>query len=182
MILPSKALERSRMRTRRATVKDAENIAYCQMRGWQEGYKGIVSDDFLKTINLQESVERWQGNLSDMTNEKYTLVAMEKGKCLGFLSVGPPRDSDAGFDSELWAIYIDPEYWGQGVGRKLFQRMVKDLKARDIKNTYVWCLKDNMNGRKFYKALGGVHIYGLAKKFVLEEQILEEVPFGWVSL
>ena len=182
MISPSKALESSRMIVRRARISDAHDIARCQMLGWQRGYKGIVSDDFLNSINLRDSIERWTNNLSEMTDDKYTLVAEMDGQGVGFLSVGPPRDGQEGFKSELWAIYIDPDYWGRGVGRALFDQMVLDLKSRDIHNTYVWCLRDNDRGRKFYEALGGEHIKGLAKKFVLQEQSMEEVAYGWTGL
>jgi GNAT superfamily N-acetyltransferase len=36
---------------------------------------------------------------------------------VGFVSVGPSRDSDA--SGELFAIYVDPDRWGAGVGTEL---------------------------------------------------------------
>jgi GNAT superfamily N-acetyltransferase len=37
----------------------------------------------------------------------------------GFVTTGPSQDSDLPDVGELWAIYVDPQYWGKGVGRLL---------------------------------------------------------------
>lgn len=170
------------MKIRRATVDDAKGVARCQIHGWQAGYEGIFPADFLKSMDLDARIERTRNYLGESTDDKYTLVADLDGKIVGFLGLGPPRDDKAGFSSEIWALYVDPDHWGQGTGRALFDEMVQNLKSRDISNTYVWCLRDNTNGRKFYKSLGGIHIHGLTKTFELEGVPYDEVAFGWVKL
>jgi RimJ/RimL family protein N-acetyltransferase len=42
------------------------------------------------------------------------LLAESGDVVVGFVSVGASRDADA--DGELFAIYVDPDYWGRGVG------------------------------------------------------------------
>ena len=167
---------------RRAEIADNVGIAKVQAAGWRQGYKGIIPASFLDGLDVKGSFERWHGNLSDMTEEKYTNVAILDGQIVGFLAIGSARDEKAGLQSELWAIYIDPDFWGQGIGRALFKQMRDELNARNIHNTYVWILKDNLRGRKFYESMGGTLIKGLTKQFVLNEVGYDEVAYGWVKL
>lgn len=170
------------MIVRRATIDDAADIAWCNMRGWQVGYRGIMPDDFLDSLDHSQRTENWRKNLSDDGDSKYTLVAQLNGKAVGFATIGPSRDGMNGYDSELWAIYVDPDHWGQGIGRALFDRVTRDLKSRGIESTYVWCLRDNHKGRKFYEAIGGMYLEGISKKFILNEEPYEEVAYGWRDL
>jgi len=46
-----------------------------------------------------------------------TLIAVEQEEIWGLATTGPSQDTDLPNLRELWAIYVDPQHWGQGVGR-----------------------------------------------------------------
>jgi ribosomal protein S18 acetylase RimI-like enzyme len=96
---------------------------------------------------------RWQRVLS--ANESTNVVAKVGTEVLGFVSFGPCRDEGAPQgQAELWALYAAPEAWGQGVGRKLTEHALKQLKATGYRSTSLWVLTENHRGRRFYEASG----------------------------
>jgi GNAT superfamily N-acetyltransferase len=52
----------------------------------------------------------------------------------GFVMTGPSHDSDLQDARELWAIYVDPQRWGMGIGRLLMAAAgigsIKTVRAR----------------------------------------------------
>jgi GNAT superfamily N-acetyltransferase len=44
------------------------------------------------------------------------MVAMDDERLCGFATTMPARDSDVPKHGELCALYVDPEWWGRGVG------------------------------------------------------------------
>ena len=167
---------------REARLEDAEDIGRIQIASWQSAYKTIVPEQHLKHMDLDAHTQRWADNLTDGQVGKVTLMAEVNDNPIGFLTYGPARDENAGFDAELWAIYLHPDFYGQGYGRPFFDEAVKQVKAAGHKNMYVWALKGNTIGRRFYEKMGGVEIKGLIKTVTIAEDTLEEVAYGWVKL
>ena len=69
------------------------------------------------------------------------LLAESGDVTVGFISVGASRDADA--DGELFAIYVDPDYWGSGVGRKLMAAGEERLRELGHVEAILWVLADN---------------------------------------
>ncbi len=69
------------------------------------------------------------------------LLAESGDVIVGFVSVGASRDADA--DGELFAIYVDPDYWGSGVGRKLIAAGEERLRELGHVEAILWVLADN---------------------------------------
>src|SRR6478672_2033562 len=59
------------------------------------------------------------GDTFDRTGAEHpaALVAVEHGMICGFVITGLSHDSDLQDARELWAIYVDPQRWGNGIGR-----------------------------------------------------------------
>jgi len=167
---------------RRADIVDAHDIARVQVASWRKAYKGIVPDEHLDAMELAPRIERWGQKISDMTDDNYALVAELNADVIGFSSIGKPRDKNAGFDAEIWAIYLDPDYWRGGHGGALLKYSMQCLKTMGAKNMYVWVLKDNRIGCGFYKKMGAIEIKGLTKVFSTDDFSLDEVAYGWPSL
>jgi ribosomal protein S18 acetylase RimI-like enzyme len=85
-------------------------------------------------------------------------VACERGGELrGWISVGPSRDVDAlASTGELWAIYVAPDRWRQGVGQRLWDAAAIDLQQAGYSEATLWALKDNVAAIAFYRANGFV--------------------------
>jgi ribosomal protein S18 acetylase RimI-like enzyme len=77
------------------------------------------------------------------------LLAESGDVVVGFVSVGASRDADA--DGELFAIYVDPDYWGRGVGRKLMAAGEERLRELGHVEAILWVLADNPRARRFYE-------------------------------
>ena len=66
---------------------------------------------------------------------------------------GASRDPDATPDTaEVYAIYLDPDAIGRGVGRSLFAAAVDDIVAHGASAATLWVLDTNERARRFYAA------------------------------
>jgi shikimate kinase len=67
--------------------------------------------------------------------------------------VGPSSDSDANPETgTLYAIYIDPNYMGQGIGSQLMAKGLETLKVQNFKEATLWVLDTNAKTRRFYES------------------------------
>ncbi|WP_281425952.1 GNAT family N-acetyltransferase [Polymorphospora rubra] len=82
----------------------------------------------------------------------------------GFVSVSPSRDPDLdpGFVGEIQAVYLLPEYWGQGVGQLLMAAGLRRLGEAGYHEVTLWVLETNWRARRFYEA-GGWRVDGSTK-------------------
>ena len=138
------------MKIRRAATADADGIARVQDRGWRVGYAHVFPEEAWEH-HFSDPV-RWRARLEDAPPRMSTFVAADGGGVAGFASVGPSRD-EAGI-GELYAIYVDPDVWGTGVGRALIARAEAELRAAGFAEATLWVLDDNPRARGFYEAAG----------------------------
>jgi ribosomal protein S18 acetylase RimI-like enzyme len=71
---------------------------------------------------------------------------------VGFVSVGACREADA--DGELFAIYVDPDHWGSGLGRELIAAGEERLRDLGLEDSVLWVLEDNPRARRLYERAG----------------------------
>jgi len=170
------------IKIRAAGIEDAKAIAHIQISSWRKAYKGIVPDRYLDEMHTETHIQKWEGFLADTDPDVDFFVPVVDGVVTGFINTGPARDEKAGFMAELRSLYLHPTYWGQGIGAQLFEHSRKSLKAKGVENLYVWVLKDNPIGRRFYEKAGGIKIKGLSKMTVIDDLELEEIVYGWPAL
>lgn len=164
---------------RKALEKDAYSIAKVHVESWKQTYKGIISDDILSKLAVDERAKLWENSLGDPKNEDIVYVAEdEKGSVIGFASGGKNRSSENEYQGELYAIYLLNQYHGNKIGFNLFKRIIIELYNKDIKSLMVWVLNDNPT-IKFYKKLGGKPIKNKQIKFGNDN--LEELALGWTD-
>jgi GNAT superfamily N-acetyltransferase len=137
------------MLIRGARRADARTIEEIRIRGWQVAYRHIFDPHELDRI--QPSPERFEAELERPTTGRATFVAEVDGRVVGFAVVGPSRDErDLG---ELYAIYVDPDSWSRGAGRRLIGRAEERL-AEEYVEAALWVLEDNARARAFYERAG----------------------------
>jgi GNAT superfamily N-acetyltransferase len=117
------------------------------VRAWQTAYAHLFPAERLAELSVERRAEQHR--------ESPPLVVEEAGRIVGFVSVGTSRDDDA--DGELFAIYVDPEYWGRGVGRELIAAGEERLRELGHAVAILWVLDDNPRGRRFYERAGWRH-------------------------
>ena len=167
------------MIVRLATVEDAEGLAIVHVRAWQEAYRGLVPQEYLDQRDPARRRLAWRRWIEDARAPAATLVAEDKvGNIVGFVSVSTSRDPDANPDveGEIQAIYLLPEYWGQGLGRLLMEAGLRRLEDAGYHEVTLWVLESNQHARRFYEA-GGWHADGSTKTDSSRGIALSEVRY-----
>ncbi|HEX6762597.1 MAG TPA: GNAT family N-acetyltransferase [Gaiellaceae bacterium] len=137
------------MVVREAEPDDAFAVESIRVRGWQIAYRHVFPPEQLDALPVDET--RWRRRFVEQPPGWSTFVAERDGDVVGFASVGPSRDEQG--IGELYAIYVDPDEWSQGVGCALIGRSEERL-ARDFDEATLWVLTNNPRARRFYERSG----------------------------
>jgi GNAT superfamily N-acetyltransferase len=137
---------------RDARPADADAIAAVHLRTWQVAYRGLIPDDVLDSFELDEWTANRRRRLADPGI--HTFVAETDGTVCGFVSVGPSRDDDMIGEGELYALYVEPERWGHGLGRALHAAGIDTLGDLGFREAALWVLEANERARRFYERAG----------------------------
>ena len=137
---------------RPATPADALAVATVHIRAWQDGYRGLIADEYLDSLRPEDRAARYTFGSTD-PNAPETVVAEVDGVVRGFATIGPCRElgPDTG---ELLALHVDPTAWGIGAGRTLIADARTRLVARGFTEAVLWVLVGNERAQRFYRIDG----------------------------
>lgn len=154
---------------RKKERKDCADVAHVVTVAWNETYKGIVPDDFLEGLylNEEERAINSYNNFDENDNHQYVLEV--DGKVIGFVNVGSTDEKEYDNCGELHAIYIINGYKDNGYGNKLIKVGIEELKKMGYNKMIIGCLEGNPSN-EFYKHIGGEFI----KKRVFKKLNLPE--------
>ena len=147
----------ARINIRKATVADAAGIARVQVGSWRDSYRGIVADEWLDSLSVEQRTEVFRQRLGERGAEFYEMfVAESDGEIVGVCDVGEPRGRapDCDCAAELYMIYVSYNQQRRGIGQQLFRRALELLVADGRDSMYLECLEQNPY-RSFYEQLGG---------------------------
>ncbi|MDQ1748884.1 MAG: hypothetical protein QOD07_3147 [Frankiaceae bacterium] len=144
---------------RPATVTDAPGIAVVHVESWRAAYRGLLPQVVLDGLSVDRRATSWRDSIG--AGDGHTLVAVDEpsGRVCGFVNVGPSRDPDAANSDttssigELRAIYLLPDAWGTGTGRRLHDAALELLRP-DFAEATLWVLDTNVRARAFYERMG----------------------------
>ncbi len=140
---------------RPARVDDADAVGEIHVRAWQTAYRGMMPDDYLDSLQAEDHATRWREHLVAPRSEAELLVLVDDHRVVGFASVGPPLDSDAPPDvGQLYAINLDPDVWGRGLGRALLSFATDRLRELGYVEAVLWVVPDNQRARRLYESAG----------------------------
>ncbi len=138
---------------RPATAHDAMGVAEAHVRAWQVGYRGLISQDHLDALRAEDRARRYGFERMDLAGP-FTQVAADGGTVCGHVTTGLSRDADLAGAGEIWALYVDPLRWGQGVGRRLLTAGCAQLARQGCGKAGLWVLSGNVRARRFYERAG----------------------------
>ncbi len=160
-----------------ARVGDAEEIARVYIESWHDAYPGIVPDALLQAMTLCGQSARWRAAIA--AREAVFVARHERHGIVGMASFGRARDASLGLDGEVYTLYVDPAFYGEGVGRALLSQAFAQLRRRGLNSCIIWAHAKNP-ARFFYERMGG--------RLVAERQVrlmgepVPEAGFAWRKL
>lgn len=162
---------------RPAVPSDSEGIAKVHTRSWQSAYRGILPDDWLADLKWQDRKERWDRQLPTQSPRAIYVATNSQNEIVGFASIGPARDEDLDPEEffELYAIYLSPDTWRNGLGSRLLSAVLEQIPSK-FRQLTLWVLTENLQGRSFYEKSGFVK-YGAAKMADILGHQREEIRY-----
>lgn len=131
---------------RKMQKEDIQQVQQVSKASWNYTYEGIIpfeiQESFLKFAYNDEMMQRRLEN-------SFIWIAEVNGKIVGFANFSPVKEDG---ETELTAIYLNPEYQGKGIGTALLNEGIINLE--DAKEIFINVEKDNSIGTTFYKAKG----------------------------
>jgi GNAT superfamily N-acetyltransferase len=134
---------------------DIDEVARVHVRSWQSGYAGIIPAGYLAALDPAAFAARRRAQ--PIPARSGSLVAEDDGRIVGLASFGPYRPEEGNLDpetGELYAIYVDPEHWGTGAGRRLLATVQTNLTESGFRGMRLWVLEENHRARRFYESVG----------------------------
>jgi GNAT superfamily N-acetyltransferase len=139
----------------------------------------MMPDDYLDGLQPGDRIEMWRDRLGHADDLPPVLVAELDGVLAAFAAFGAARidtDPDGG-PGELYALNVDPAYWGWGVGRSLLVAATDALAGLGYRDAVLWVVLGNERARALYSSEGWVADGGI----VTEETFgvtVTEVRYG----
>ncbi len=141
------------MLLRAAKSADAMAVARVHVWSWQAAYRGLLPSEYLDQLRPEDRAERYDFATRDPKSPQ-TIVAVDAGAIRGFATTAPSRDADLPDYGELGALYVDPDYWGHGIGVTLISAARNQLSALGFENALLWVLMGNVRADRFYRKDG----------------------------
>lgn len=177
LLLGLTSMKEDEMKIRKAIIEDASGISRVHVDAWRTTYKNLIPDSFLDQLSYEEREQMWKVNIP---NGNVYVAENTKGKIVGFACGGKERSGEfAGYDGELYAIYILEKYQGQGIGRKLTEAVKHHLREIGLTSMVILVLEGN-KAYRFYEALGGKKI-GILED-TIADKVVNELVYGWAEI
>ena len=162
---------------RAARVDEARTIAEIHVRAWLWAYRDLLPPVVLAGLSVERRAVFWHGWLTGAAPRRQLWLASQRERVVGFVAAGPSRDPDAEADTgEIYAVYLEPDVVGTGVGRSLCGRAVERLPHDGFRVATLWVLATNARARRFYEQ-GGWRADGALKTEEQAGVALHEVRY-----
>ena len=138
------------MRLRRMCPDDALGVARVHVATWRAAYSGLVPRTYLDALDVIDQARTWGERIAGWPAGMHGwVVENPDGEIVAIASGGPDRRRDGAGAGELYCLYVRPSAQGQGIGRKLCERITRALIDDGIRRVRVWVLTENHAGRRF---------------------------------
>lgn len=135
-----------------ACSDDASEIAVVHNQCVKADYSGHIPSKYIDISVSDRRVEAWRGWIC--RSQVSMVLARIDGEVVGFSTMQPNNDGLSGEDSvELIGVYVLQDYWGQGIGRALFQHLLDEARDSKFAEIVYWEIESNDTGREFYESL-----------------------------
>src|SRR5271155_2705286 len=167
----------SEITIRAARLDDAGPIARLDVETWQATYAGILGTPYLAGLAPARREIGW-ANVIRREPRDVRVAIDSNGGIVGFGSCGAAR-GEPGFSSEIFTLYVAPDWQNQGIGRRLLLAMFAHLVGQGHKSAVIWVLRENP-ARFFYQRLSGKEVRRKLLSFNGSE--VAASGYGWPDL
>jgi ribosomal protein S18 acetylase RimI-like enzyme len=143
--------DRTHVRVRRGTQRDAGALAELFRESWELAYRGVIPHLHLESMIRRRDKSWW---LSATRGSDGLLVLEVAGVTAGYVTFGRSRGRSK-LQGEIYELYLAPTYQGLGFGEHLFEAARHALDERRLNGLVVWALALNTAACDFYWRRGG---------------------------
>ena len=156
---------------------DCKSITEFITKAWNDTYKGLVNDEFLK--GMKDTEERRYtnaiNNFDDKTNMQY--IIKDNNRIIAFLKLSKTDSNEGKNDSiEIQSLYVLKEFQKRNLGKELINKAFEEAIKMGYKELIIGCLEEN-DSNGFYKKMGGEFIK--KREFKLPNQTLYENVYSY---
>ena len=141
---------------RLAKIEDSSRMAEINVFGWRCAYKHFISLEYLfKDFTVKNREKKFIEILSIENNPGKTYVFEENNIIKACMTIGNCNDKDKNEKTfELRAIYVDPLFQRQNIGRKLLNFCFEEAINKKKEKITLWVFEKNEESIKFYEKMG----------------------------
>lgn len=165
------------MIVKKANSYDAINIAKLHYELWNDFYKNMVSDDFLKKVSLDKRKKYWMRYISD--NNIVYVIEEKTGDTVGFIVPIVHKRKNGEYVGEIVAHYVSNIHQNKGYGKKLLQVCAKFFDKNNVNSMFVWVQREN-KAAEFYKKMYGEEVDARIDK--VDTKNIVKLKFEWNDL
>lgn len=139
---------------RDATEDDFSRIREIALKGWLFSYSYLPSGELRKLVNEYYSGKNLKMSLKKVKAGTDSFVVVEMvSKVIGFCHVTVKK-----MKGELLRLYIDTDYIGKGIGKKLLLKCEEFLMSKGCRKYFTFANMHNKIGMDFYLRNGFVRL------------------------
>lgn len=145
----SRSADKSEFAFREATIEDAPEIARVNYLTWLDAYRGLIPDSELDSLNLDSLTDRWKQDLDSPNPRSRTFVVVHGDSVIANSRFYPSVDPDdaQGQVATIGSMYINPEFWRQGIGRRLMATVLEAANSQDFTEVTLHVLASNKRAK-----------------------------------
>jgi GNAT superfamily N-acetyltransferase len=133
--------------------RDMPAVASIHCEGWQTAYASFMDPAFLATRSPQDD-QAWMSTwIFDEQKPLIGFVAEGGGEVQAFVLAGVNEGRPPEYDGELYKLFVRPAWQGHGIGQKLMQTALAELRRQGFKRVCIWTFAQAHSGA-FYRKLG----------------------------
>jgi GNAT superfamily N-acetyltransferase len=138
---------------RPATLDDVVPMGTLWLRAALAGYEGIFPPDAPKPT-ATELTERWRQAIGRGPSAIAALVACHGSRDAVVGTVAAEIKPGGPYMAQVGRLYVDPDHWGRGIGRRLHDDVLEHLRAGGQGVVALWVLEGNARARSMYERWG----------------------------
>lgn len=134
----------------KANKEDCYTLSKIKKEVWNTTYRGIYSDKDIDEFDYKKHEQKFIEGLEGLYLIKFD------NNVIGYFCFSYPKYPYKDYQYCLNSLYILKDYQGNGIGKKVFDFIIKYCNDNDIGEFFTSANKYNEKAQKFYVKMGGV--------------------------